>query len=170
MRREECIKYWFEAHSISGFSHDIVAGEFVDAVVQLFQSKAVPMRGAVELIQRLHALGLKLAVASQSPLSVISATVAKFGVEDCFQLLHTAEDEEQGKPHPAVYQTVLSRLGVDAGCCIAFEDAVSGVQSANAAGLRVYAVPAPSDYNRTEFDIAEAKLRSLSDFPISDLK
>jgi beta-phosphoglucomutase-like phosphatase (HAD superfamily) len=71
---------------------------------------------------------------------------------------------KHGKPAPDIYLEAAHRLGVDPSECLVFEDAMSGVQAAKAAGCRVVAVPDPR-MNKTIFeDVADVVLDSLSQF------
>jgi beta-phosphoglucomutase-like phosphatase (HAD superfamily) len=51
-----------------------------------------------------------------------------------------AEESPRGKPHPDIYLAAARSLGAPAPDCVAFEDAVNGVQSAVAAGMEVVAL------------------------------
>ncbi|CAA9477049.1 MAG: Putative phosphatase YfbT, partial [uncultured Rubrobacteraceae bacterium] len=64
----------------------------------------------------------------------------------------TADDVENGKPHPEAYLKGAEILGASPDTCIVIEDAPAGVQSAKAAGMRVVAV---ATTNREE-DLHEA--------------
>lgn len=46
----------------------------------------------------------------------------------------------RSKPHPDPYLEGLSRLGLSAATCVAFEDSVNGVSSAVSAGLYTFGV------------------------------
>lgn len=59
----------------------------------------------------------------------------------CFRR-HTSQVVE-GKPAPDIYLAAARRIGVKPEQCLAFEDALSGVKSAKAAGMFVVAVPDP---------------------------
>ena len=58
------------------------------------------------------ARGWALAVASSSQYRLIDAALDHFGLLDRFDLVHSAEDEEYGKPHPAVFVTAARKLRV----------------------------------------------------------
>jgi sugar-phosphatase len=53
----------------------------------------------------------------------------------------TADDVENGKPHPEPYLRGAEILGVSPETCVVVEDAPSGVRSAQAAGMKAIAVP-----------------------------
>ena len=55
--------------------------------------------------------------------------------------LVTANDVENGKPHPEPYLRGAELLGAAPERCVVIEDAPSGVEAARAAGMRVIAVP-----------------------------
>jgi mannitol-1-/sugar-/sorbitol-6-phosphatase len=52
----------------------------------------------------------------------------------------TAEEVQQGKPHPEGYQKAAMLLGLAPRDCIVFEDAPAGIQAGHAAGSRVIGV------------------------------
>jgi beta-phosphoglucomutase-like phosphatase (HAD superfamily) len=59
------------------------------------------------------------------------------------------------KPAPDVFELALERLGLAAADCMAFEDSLNGVRSAQGAGLRV--VVTPSIYTDDQ-DFGDAQL------------
>ncbi|KAF0814189.1 Sugar phosphatase YfbT [Andreprevotia sp. IGB-42] len=50
------------------------------------------------------------------------------------------DDVKNGKPHPEPYLMAAAHHGVDPADCLVFEDAISGIQSAKAAGMTVVAL------------------------------
>ena len=66
------------------------------------------------------------------------------------------------KPSPEIYLETISKLGLPAKQCIAFEDSKSGVESALAAGLKVIYIP--SSLYVKEFGDRVWIIESLNDF------
>ena len=122
------------------------------------------MDGVHRAIERCRAADLRLALASSSSHQIISAVLERLGLEEIFEVIASGSDEVHGKPDPAIYLTTLSRLGLPASECVAFEDSAAGVRAAIAAGCFTIAVPDPVDFADPVFDRAHLKLRSLSDF------
>ena len=72
----------------------------------------------------------------------------------------SADDVENGKPHPEAYLKGAEVLGVRPQACVVVEDAPSGVSSARSAGMRVIAVA--TTYNEDDLQEADAVATSLA--------
>jgi sugar-phosphatase len=60
-------------------------------------------------------------------------------------VLVTAEEVDDGKPHPAGYLRAAELLGVDPAHSVVLEDAPAGVEAGRAAGMTVIAVLTTND-------------------------
>lgn len=63
------------------------------------------------------------------------------GLLDFFEVIISAEDYSESKPHPAPYLTAMKSLGIHATNCIAVEDSQRGLIAAIAAGIDCVVVP-----------------------------
>jgi len=72
----------------------------------------------------------------------------------------SADDVENGKPHPEAYLRGAEILGVHPEGCVVVEDAPSGVSSARSAGMRVVAVA--TTYRQDDLREADAVASSLA--------
>lgn len=95
--------------------------------------RAVP--GASEILEWVRENGLRCAVVTTSPRESAEAVLDVLGLRKFFSLLVTGDDVERGKPDPLPYLTALRKLEISAEEAVAFEDSLSGVSSACAAGL-----------------------------------
>ena len=77
-------------------------------------------------IKNLKESGLRLAVASSSPYSMIVRTVRDIGLEPYFDRLVSGEDVPQPKPAPDVFQKAMEELGVRPEECVIVEDSSNG--------------------------------------------
>ncbi len=100
-----------------------------------------PMPGLDHALDVCQAAGVKLAVASGSPLDDIRRVLAALDLTDTFPVVVSGQEVHAGKPDPAIFIEAARRLGVAAVDCLVLEDAVYGVQAAKSAGMTVYAVP-----------------------------
>lgn len=96
--------------------------------------------GARELVAALDAAGVATAVVTTSPRILLDAVVDGLGIE---VLVTVAGDEvTRGKPDPEGYLAAAAELEVAPADCVVVEDSPIGVAAAEAAGMRVLAVPA----------------------------
>jgi beta-phosphoglucomutase family hydrolase len=105
----------------------------------LFEPVLVAHRGAPELLARLREAGVKLAVASSAPQANRAMVLDGLGWNERFDAV-VASEGLRGKPAPDIFLAAAERLGVEPTECIAFEDAVNGIQAAAAAGMVVVGV------------------------------
>jgi putative hydrolase of the HAD superfamily len=127
-----------------------------------------PAPGIVGWLERAAELGLRLAVASSSPLTHVGAMLDQAGLRERFEVLATGEEVAAHKPDPAVYLLALDRLGLPAEAAVAFEDTAHGVAAAHAAGLRCVAVPNPHR-DHASFAAADLLLASAADLSLDAL-
>jgi mannitol-1-/sugar-/sorbitol-6-/2-deoxyglucose-6-phosphatase len=122
-------------------SREDVARSIVDRVAEAIEREGAFHEEAIQAIDYVDALGLRLALASSSPMRLIRAVLSIGGLDDRFEVVLSAEDEERGKPDPAVYLSAARELGVPPERCLAVEDSINGVRSAKDAGMVCVAVP-----------------------------
>ena len=113
-----------------------LAEEKESAYRELYRPHLAPMAGAVELMDKLAAKGLKLAIASAAPAANRALVLEGLGWHSRFVAVVGGEGL-RGKPAPDIFLASAERSGVAPAECVAFEDAVNGVASAHAAGMRV---------------------------------
>lgn len=128
--------------------HDLSIQEIIDELTDgvLFHlNQEVHWRpGALELAAKLHKAGVRQAIVTMSirrmALAVRDAAHSQTGLE-IFDLVVAGDDVTNGKPHPEAYLTAAAQLGYAASECVAIEDSLNGLKSAESAGTRALAVP-----------------------------
>jgi HAD superfamily hydrolase (TIGR01509 family) len=85
-----------------------------------------------------------MAVASGGHRRLVLTTLRGLGIADLFTTIVTAEDYHRGKPAPDPFLEAARRLGVPAKKCLVFEDTVTGIAAATAAGMQSVLVPPPA--------------------------
>jgi mannitol-1-/sugar-/sorbitol-6-/2-deoxyglucose-6-phosphatase len=166
LRMDEVVRLWFERRPWPHPDPAALVDRIVDRAEALVIEEGVAMVGALEAVSLCRELGLGMAVASSSSHRVISATLARLGIEDAFDVVHSADDEPLGKPHPGVFLTAAERLGVAPTSCVVIEDSVNGMVAAVAARMRCVMVPEHPD---PRFDLADVVLDSLVELTVADL-
>lgn len=165
-RTDEVVAYWYNRYPWQGKDLKTVELEIVHNVKERIEHLGTAMDGVYETLELLKNHRVRMGLASSSPMELIETALQKLEIIDYFQVIHSAVEEEQGKPHPAVYLTAAGRLNARPGDCVVLEDSPAGVQAGKDAGMRVIAIPEPGQYGDERFKMADMKLRSLSEFNI----
>jgi sugar-phosphatase len=158
---DEVTRYWHDQYPWVGPTPAEVAVAIVDRVIALLLAKGELKPGAEQAIDLCARRGLPLAVASSSQYRLIETALEHFDLRRHFALIHSAEVEEYGKPHPAVFLTAAVKLGVAPRGCLVWEDAPAGVLAAKAASMACIAVPERGEEHHPAFGLADLVLASL---------
>ncbi len=180
-RVDDTVAHWFGLRPWQGPGPAEIERRLVLRVAELIREKAEPKDGVGHALEFFANRGLKRALASSSPRTIIDAVLERLGLDGAFEVVHSGADEPLGKPDPAVYLTTAARLGVAPGACVALEDSVPGMIAAKRAGMRCIVVPdasssLPGDEDRFRnlvpgpdlvlsslWDLDEATWKSLAD-------
>ncbi|MCI9244446.1 MAG: HAD family phosphatase [Alistipes sp.] len=93
-----------------------------------------PVEGLADLLGRLRAVGVRLAVGSSGCRTNIDFVLEKCGIEGCFDVIVSGDRVAHCKPDPEIYLTAAAELGLNPVECVVFEDAKAGIESARRAG------------------------------------
>jgi HAD superfamily hydrolase (TIGR01509 family) len=96
-----------------------------------------PARGLGDFLEWLDERGTPVGVVTNAPRANAEQELAAIGYADRFSTIVIGDELDHAKPHPLPYLTGLERLGGSARRSLAFEDSLSGLRSARAAGLMV---------------------------------
>ncbi len=117
-----------------------LALELLETVRRVIAAQAEAMPGAHAIVAAIGAR-VPIAVASNSPRSVVEVALDRAGLRSSFEVVVSVEDVVRPKPAPDLYATACARLGVATLGAIAFEDTVTGLASARSAGMTTIGVP-----------------------------
>ncbi|MED6144293.1 hypothetical protein PIB30_014376 [Stylosanthes scabra] len=140
--------------------------QFITEITPLYrerwtEAKALP--GANRLINHLKKNGVPMALASNSLRENIDVKISHHnGWKESFSVILGSDQVKSGKPSPYLFEEAAKKMGVDASNCLVIEDSLVGVKAANAAKMKVVAVP-----SRAEADcylLADTVLHSLLEF------
>ena len=99
-----------------------------------------PLPGVRDLFQRLHAEGIKIALATSSGKADLQILKRIAGVDDLVDIETCADDTERSKPHPDIFTVALEKLSLEPAQCLALGDTPYDAESAGKAGLRTVGV------------------------------
>ncbi len=117
-----------------------IVEELLGLVEEVIAERALPLPGALDIVRALHGV-LPMAVASNSPRRLLDLALARGGFSDLLPLTIAAYEVAAPKPAPDLYLRACEMLGAHPYASVAFEDSVTGVKSARAAGLKIVGVP-----------------------------
>lgn len=161
LRIDEVVKHWKNKFPWDNFSEDEIEQRIIFRVIELVNQKCKVLPGVYESIAFFKTKNLPLAIASASAVPIIEAVVEKLGIKNEFKVIHSAQHELFGKPHPAVYLSAAKFLDVHPSSCLVFEDSFNGVIAAKAARMKVVAVPEDIHYGESRFFAADHIMKSL---------
>ncbi|MCF8379953.1 MAG: hexitol phosphatase HxpB [Bacteroidales bacterium] len=159
----EQIAFWYNYKPWPNPDFAEIEKNYDGIMLNYFNTRLELMPGVTYILDFFKKKGLKIALASSSNLVLIEAFVKRFNLGHYFDVIHSAENEEYAKPHPAVYIGTAKRLSINPMNCMAIEDSIHGVISAKAARMKVVAIPDKVHYHYPEYVIADLKLKSLNE-------
>jgi HAD superfamily hydrolase (TIGR01509 family) len=166
----DCIKYtmgkriddvaitWCQLHQLS-IDPKIMEQEIIDSVVALITKNGAAKEGLYDLLNYLTQNEFNIALATSSSIPIINAVFTKLNITHYFDMVCSADNEEYGKPHPAVYLNVAKKLTVNVNNCFVLEDSVTGMIAAKSASMKTLVIPEnPKD---TRFSLADEIFTSM---------
>ena len=90
---------------------------------------------AADLVPRLAAAGVAMAVVSNSRRQEVDLALAAVGLDRLLRVTVSRDDVARGKPDPEGYLAAAARLGLDAASCVVVEDSPAGAAAGLAAGM-----------------------------------
>lgn len=170
LRIDMVVDLWYAMQPWSGPSKQEVTERIIQRTISLVEEKRPLLPGVREALALCKAEGLKVGLASASPLSMLEKVLALFELSDYFDALASAQTLPYSKPHPQVYLDCAAKLGVDPLTCVALEDSVNGMIAAKAARMRAIVVPAEENRQDARYALANVKLDSLARLTGQDLR
>lgn len=170
LRIDQVVELWY--HKVGWTSKTVkeVETDIVDILIREIHKSGKALAGVAGILEKLVDSNLKIGLATSSYQRIIDAVVEKLGIAHYFEVMHSAEHEIYGKPHPAVFLTCAQKLGVDPVKCLVIEDSFNGVLAAKAARMKVVAIPEKSHQPDPRLVIADEILESLHDLNLSAIQ
>jgi beta-phosphoglucomutase len=123
---------------------------YVGYISRMDESELLP--GAKVYLEELNGRGAKIALGSASKNAGL--ILDRTGIAFLFDAVVDGNQVAASKPDPEVFLTACRRLGLPPSACLVFEDAVSGVEAARRAGIRVVGIGESRILKEANFVIA----------------
>lgn len=161
LRIDEVIQYWFEHIGWEEKSPKEVEDEIIKQMILLIKENGAPLLGVIETLDYLKENNFKIGLGTSSYSILIETVLETLGIKDKFDFTHSAEHEEFGKPHPAVYLSVAQMLNVDPKKCLVIEDSLNGIIAGKAAKMKVVCIPEKTHDEEPKLIIADSLFEDM---------
>ena len=108
---------------------------------RLVQNNLREMPGAGDIARFFKERGVKMAVASSTPLETIRDNLGRLGLLELFDAVVSGQEVPHGKPAPDIFLLAAERIGFAPEDCYVFEDGVNGCLAGIAAGCATVMIP-----------------------------
>jgi beta-phosphoglucomutase len=107
---------------------------------EAFAPFAKPINGLERILIDLKEANFKLAVATSAAVNNIDFVMSHVHIRQYFEVIIDGPRVSKPKPHPQIFLKAAHDLGMRPEDCVVFEDSLSGVKAANAAGMKVVGI------------------------------
>jgi len=156
------VRFWHQHEGWENVSPEEVEQKIVLKMKTLITEHGEPLEGVKEMLLFLKQQNKKVGLATSSYEMLIETVLRVLDIEEYFHHTHSAEHEDFGKPHPAVYLSVAETLNVHASRCLVIEDSLNGIISAKAARMKVVCIPEKTHHPEPKLIIADHHYDSMS--------
>ncbi|PHM45725.1 phosphonoacetaldehyde hydrolase [Xenorhabdus mauleonii] len=161
LRIDHVVDLWYQASPWQGASKSEVEQRIINHVVRLVKEKRPLLPGVEHALSLCREHGLKVGLASASPLEMLEEVLELFNLQHYFDTVVSAAKLPYSKPHPEVYLQAAAQLGVNPIHCLTLEDSFNGMIATKAARMRSIVVPSAQNFNDPRWSLADIKLSSL---------
>jgi sugar-phosphatase len=162
LRIDQTVRMWFEALPWNGPDQQEVTNRIIARALALVEETRPLLPGVEHALQLCQQQGLKIALASASPLHMLERVLEMFDLRKYFDAIASAEALPYSKPHPQVYLDAAAKLGIDPLNCVTLEDSFNGMIATKAARMRSIVVPATDHRDDARWALADIRLNDLS--------
>jgi HAD superfamily hydrolase (TIGR01509 family) len=137
--------------------------EETDALFEgILEKQLELMEGVEDVLSAVEAKGLPRCVATSSTRNFAEKVLGQKKLLSRMDFIITAEDVDQGKPHPDIYLEAAKKMGIEAKEMLVFEDSEHGTTAGVAA--KAFVVSVPNEHTKHgRFDGASIIVSTLLD-------
>ncbi|NOT75580.1 MAG: HAD family phosphatase [Cyclobacteriaceae bacterium] len=106
----------------------------------IYEKDIAPVAGLEDFLKKLEENNIPKAIGTSAPKSNVDFILDNLHLRKYFNTILDESNVNHGKPNPEIYLKVAAALQFPPERCIVFEDSLSGVASAQAAGSKVVGI------------------------------
>ena len=164
LRIDEVIHFWNIKENWEIRDESEVEEAIIIKMENLIADKPAALEGVIDTLNYLKLRNIPVGLATSSSSRLIKVVLDKLEIKHLFNIVHSAEMEQFGKPHPAVYLTVAKKLAVLPEKCLVIEDSLNGIISAKAAKMTAVCIPEKTHHIEPKLILADYQFESMTDF------
>lgn len=145
--------------------HEGFAAEKEDLYFQRAGGELRAFAGALDVIERLRARRVPMAIASSGSPRKVAFSLSETGIGASFDVVCTTAEVTRGKPAPDLFLLAAEKLGVSPSDCAVVEDAAPGIEAARAAGAYAIGVTTSLDAERLRAAGAHHVIDAIGELP-----
>ena len=119
---------------------ELLSNEKESLYRELYKPHIKPIDGLVPFLEELLHAGMPMAIATSGLPINIDFLFEHLIIKHYFKSIIDASQITRGKPDPEIFLKAAQSINADPQSCVAFEDSVSGIAAAKAAGMKVVAL------------------------------
>ena len=164
LRIDEVIHYWNINENWGVRDESEVEEAIIVKMESLIATQPAALEGVIDTLNYLKLRNIPVGLATSSSSRLIKVVLDKLEIKHLFNFVHSAEMEQFGKPHPAVYLSVAKKLAVLPEKCLVIEDSLNGIISAKAAKMTAVCIPEKTHLVEPKLILADYQFESMTDF------
>ncbi|KQN64152.1 hexitol phosphatase HxpB [Rahnella sp. R3(2024)] len=163
LRIDQVVRMWYQVLPWQGPSQEEASAMVIARTLELVEQTRPLLPGVTHALELCRDQGLKIGLASASPLHMLDTVLEMFNLQSYFQVRVSAEHLPYSKPHPEVYLLAAAQLQVDPLHCVTLEDSFNGMIATKAARMRSIVVPAHEFSADPRWALADTRLSTLEE-------
>ena len=107
---------------------------------ELYRPHVKSISGLILFLEKMFRKNIPMGLATMGDQHNIDFTFETLNLTNFFHSTTGGHEVKKGKPHPEIFLTAAEKIDVNPSDCLAFEDTLSGILSAKAAGMDVIGI------------------------------
>lgn len=103
--------------------------------------------GVRELLESLRARGVRMGLATLTPIPLVEVCLKRFGLYDYFEFFYTSDEYPEGKSTPRLFLDAAKAFGTTCENIWLFEDSLYSVRTAKTLGMKIAVTEDPLQAN-----------------------
>lgn len=152
-------------------SFDEFVKDYRNGYREIFEKEGLnSVEGVESMLKNLKTQNIPYAIGTGGGFKSTRLTLKKAGIEKYFDVIVTADDVSQGKPHPETFLMAAEKLGINPHDCVVIGDSINDVLGAKSAGMKMIAITDKSYIEDPDLASPDLEVKKFSDITIEMIK